>query len=203
MEPDSESARICIGVIIQNLRQTRDHGVLRLVDQLPVSYRTLMADVRRCNVRSSGHIGLVAGPPQACSFPTFCRVSALRRLRLWGHDRVCEIAEVDERSFLAIAYTPDSEWRNRSEFPRGRRKIIEILTRKWQRDLDYRLRKELWAFTGNRVAVRFEYQWHDAARQWFRSHGNENWEFAPNGLMQRRYASIDNQPISEAERKFR
>jgi nuclear transport factor 2 (NTF2) superfamily protein len=104
---------------------------------------------------------------------------------------------------VAMGYTPDSEWRNRSEFPRGRREIVEFLTRKWQRELDYRLRKELWAFTGNRIAVRFEYEFHDAAGQWFRAHGNENWDFAPNGLMQRRFASINDQPITEAERKFR
>jgi nuclear transport factor 2 (NTF2) superfamily protein len=104
---------------------------------------------------------------------------------------------------VALAYTEDSEWRNRSEFVNGRPAIIELLRRKWARELDYRLRKELWAFTGNRIAVRFEYEFHDATGQWFRAYGNENWEFAANGLMQRRFASINDLPITEAERKFR
>ena len=104
---------------------------------------------------------------------------------------------------VALAYTPDSEWRNRSEFFSGRAAIVEFLTRKWQRELDYRLRKELWAFTDNRIGVRFEYEFHDDAGQWHRAYGNEMWEFAPNGLMQRRYASINDLPIGEHERKFR
>ena len=104
---------------------------------------------------------------------------------------------------VALAYTEDSEWRNRIEFVNGRPAIIELLKRKWARELDYRLRKELWGFRGNRIAVRFEYEFHDAAGQWFRAYGNENWEFAANGLMQRRFASINDLPISEADRKFR
>lgn len=104
---------------------------------------------------------------------------------------------------VALAYTEDSEWRNRSEFVNGRPAIIELLQRKWARELDYRLRKELWAFTGNRIAVRFEYEFHDVTGQWYRAHGNENWEFAANGLMQRRFASINDVLITEAERKFR
>jgi len=104
---------------------------------------------------------------------------------------------------VALAYTEESEWRNRSEFLTGRPAIIEFLRRKWARELDYRLRKELWAFTGHRIAVRFEYEFHDATGQWYRAHGNENWEFADNGLMQRRYASINDMPISAGERKFR
>lgn len=104
---------------------------------------------------------------------------------------------------VALAYTEDSEWRNRSEFVNGRPAIIELLRRKWARELDYRLRKELWAFTGNRIAVRFEYEFHDVTGQWYRAHGNENWEFAANGLMQRRFASINDVPITEAERKLR
>lgn len=104
---------------------------------------------------------------------------------------------------VALAYTEDSEWRNRSEFVNGRHAIIELLRRKWARELDYRLRKELWAFTGNRIAVRFEYEFHDDDGQWWRAHGNENWEFADNGLMRRRFASINDVPISEADRKFR
>jgi len=104
---------------------------------------------------------------------------------------------------VALAYTEDSEWRNRIEFVNGRAAIIELLRRKWARELDYRLRKELWIFAGNRIAVRFEYEFHDAAGQWFRAYGNENWEFAASGLMQRRFASINDRPIAETERKFR
>jgi len=104
---------------------------------------------------------------------------------------------------VSLAYTPDTEWRNRADFVNGREQVVQFLTRKWDREHDYRLKKTLWAFMDNRIAVRFEYEWHDAAGQWFRSHGNENWEFAENGLMQRRYASINDQPISESERKFR
>lgn len=103
---------------------------------------------------------------------------------------------------VSLAYTPDTEWRNRAEFVNGREQVVEFLSRKWMRELDYRLKKELWAFMDNRIAVRFEYEWHDDAGQWFRSHGNENWEFAENGLMQRRFASINDQPIQEADRKF-
>jgi nuclear transport factor 2 (NTF2) superfamily protein len=104
---------------------------------------------------------------------------------------------------VSLAYTPDTEWRNRADFVNGREQVVEFLTRKWERENDYRLKKTLWAFMDNRIAVRFEYEWHDAAGQWFRSHGNENWEFAENGLMQKRYASINDQPIAESERKFR
>jgi nuclear transport factor 2 (NTF2) superfamily protein len=104
---------------------------------------------------------------------------------------------------VSLAYTPDTEWRNRADFVNGREQVVEFLARKWEREHDYRLKKQLWAFTDNRIAVRFEYEWHDAAGQWFRSHGNENWEFAENGLMQRRFASINDQPIAESERKFR
>lgn len=104
---------------------------------------------------------------------------------------------------VSLAYTPDTEWRNRADFVNGRGQVVEFLTRKWEREHDYRLKKSLWAFMDNRIAVRFEYEWHDAAGQWFRSHGNENWEFAENGLMQRRFASINDQPIAESERKFR
>jgi nuclear transport factor 2 (NTF2) superfamily protein len=104
---------------------------------------------------------------------------------------------------VSLAYTPDTEWRNRADFVNGREQVVKFLTRKWERENDYRLKKTLWAFMDNRIAVRFEYEWHDAAGQWFRSHGNENWEFAENGLMQKRYASINDQPIAESERKFR
>ncbi|MDH1105401.1 nuclear transport factor 2 family protein [Pseudomonas otitidis] len=103
---------------------------------------------------------------------------------------------------VALAYTVDSRWRNRSEFPRGREQIREFLTRKWQREQQYRLIKELWAFEGHRIAVRFAYEWHDAEGQWYRSYGNENWEFDEHGLMQVRHASINDLPIREDQRLF-
>ncbi len=105
-------------------------------------------------------------------------------------------------SRVSLAYTPDTVWRNRAEFLTGRDKVVEFLTRKWARELDYRLIKELWAFTENRIAVRFAYESHDAAGQWFRSYGNENWEFDAQGLMHRRIASINDLPIAEADRLF-
>ena len=104
---------------------------------------------------------------------------------------------------VAKAYTPDSKWRNRAEFFSGREKIVEFLTRKWQKELDYRLIKEIWAYGDNRIAVRFAYEWHDAEGKWFRSYGNENWEFDEHGLMAKRHASINDLPITEAERKYR
>lgn len=103
---------------------------------------------------------------------------------------------------VSLAYTPDSRWRNRDRFAVGRKEIVELLTAKWQRELDYRLIKELWAYTGNRIAVRFVYEWHDAEGNWFRSHGNENWEFDDEGLMRWRWASINDQRIDEQERLF-
>lgn len=103
---------------------------------------------------------------------------------------------------VALAYTPDSRWRNRAEFVSGRDEIRAFLQRKWARELDYRLIKELWAFAGHRIAVRFAYEWHDGAGQWFRSYGNENWEFDDLGLMRRRIASINDLAIGADERKF-
>ena len=104
---------------------------------------------------------------------------------------------------VAGAYTPDSAWRNRDEFLTGRAEIVQFLTRKWSRELDYRLIKEIWAYGNDRIAVRFAYEWHDAAGQWFRSYGNENWEFDAAGYMRRRHASINDLPITEAQRKYR
>ncbi len=103
---------------------------------------------------------------------------------------------------VALAYTPDSQWRNRAEFLSGRYAIEAFLTRKWARELDYRLIKELWTFAGNRIAVRFAYEWRDEAGNWSRAYGNENWEFDENGLMQRRNASINDLAVAEADRKF-
>ena len=103
---------------------------------------------------------------------------------------------------VALAYTEDSEWRNRSEFFSGRPAIVEFLTRKWARELDYKLIKEVWAFADDHIAARFAYEWHDSEGKWFRSYGNEQWEFAPNGLMRRRQASINDVSIQESDRKF-
>lgn len=103
---------------------------------------------------------------------------------------------------VSLAYTPDTHWRNRAEFLDGREAVADFLARKWNRELDYRLIKELWAFSGNRIAVRFAYEYHDDSGTWFRAYGNENWEFAENGLMRRRHASINDLPIRASERKF-
>jgi uncharacterized protein len=103
---------------------------------------------------------------------------------------------------VAGAYTADTAWRNRDEFINGREAVVEFLTRKWERELDYALRKELWAFDGNHIAVRFQYEWHNADGQWFRSYGNENWEFDDDGFMATRQASINDTPIAESERRI-
>lgn len=103
---------------------------------------------------------------------------------------------------VSLAYTPDTQWRNRSTFVTNREEARQFLLQKWNRELDYRLIKELWAFKDNRIAVRYAYEWHDDSHNWFRSYGNENWEFAENGLMHKRYASINDLPIRETERKF-
>jgi nuclear transport factor 2 (NTF2) superfamily protein len=135
-----------------------------------------------------------ARPP----LPPFTRETAIQKVRLaedaWNSR---------DPARVALAYTVDSKWRNRAEFPLGRERIVEFLTRKWRRELEYRLIKELWTFADNRIAVRFAYEWHDDSGQWYRSYGNENWEFDANGLMQERYASINDLPIAEAERKYR
>ena len=131
-------------------------------------------------------------------FPPFTRETAIQKVRAaedaWNtHD--------PER--VALAYTLDTQWRNRAEFPTGREEVVQFLRRKWARELDYRLIKELWAFTEDRIAVRFAYEWHDDSGSWFRSYGNENWEFDEQGLMRRRFASINDLPIQEADRKYR
>ena len=104
---------------------------------------------------------------------------------------------------VSLAYTEDSRWRNRAEFINGRAEIVAFLSRKWNKELDYRLIKEMWTFGDNRIAVRFAYEWHDDSGNWFRSYGNENWEFDATGVMQRRFASINDLPIKEADRKYR
>jgi hypothetical protein len=130
-------------------------------------------------------------------FPPFTRETAIQKVR--GAEDGWNTCDPEH---VALAYTADSYWRNRAEFAVGRREIIAFLTRKWVRELDYRLIKELWTFTENRIAVRFAYEWHDDSGSWFRSYGNENWDFAPNGLMQRRFACINDLPIKEADRKY-
>jgi len=129
--------------------------------------------------------------------PPFTEDTAAKKVRLaedaWNSRdplRVCGV------------YTQDTRWRNRAEFPVGREEVHAFLTRKWERELDYRLIKELWAFTDNRIAVRFAYEWHDDSNNWFRSYGNENWEFNEQGLMMRRFASINDVPLAQADRKF-
>ena len=129
--------------------------------------------------------------------PPFTRDTAIQKIRMaedgWN-------SRDPER--VSLVYTPDSVWRNRTEFLQGRPAIVQFLKRKWQKELDYRLIKELWAFHENRIAVRFAYEWRNAVGQWFRSYGNENWEFDANGLMQVRRASINDLAIKESERKF-
>ena len=130
--------------------------------------------------------------------PPFTYESAVQKVRAAENGwNTCDPAKV------ALAYTEDSSWRNRAEFVDGRPAIIAFLTRKWARELDYRLIKELWCFGETRIAVRFAYEWHDDSSNWFRSYGNENWEFSPEGLMRRRFASINDLCIKETERKFR
>jgi hypothetical protein len=130
--------------------------------------------------------------------PPFTRESAIAKVKVaedaWN-------SRDPER--IALAYTPDSDWRNRSQFIKGREEIKAFLRRKWEKELDYRLMKELWAFDGSRISVRFEYEWHDTDDQWFRSHGNEQWEFDAEGLMARRDASINDIPIREDERRYK
>lgn len=130
-------------------------------------------------------------------FPPFTRETAAQKARgaedAWNS---CDPARV------SLAYTLDSVWRNRAEFIRGREEIVAFLTRKWAREVDYRLIKEVWAFADNRIAVRFAYEWHDDSGNWFRSYGNENWEFETDGLMRQRHASINDLPIAASERKF-
>ena len=130
--------------------------------------------------------------------PPFTRETAIQKIRMAE-----DAWNTRDPERVSLAYTADSRWRNRAEFPVGRAQIVEFLKRKWAKELDYRLVKELWAFEGNRIAVRFAYEWHDDSGQWYRSYGNENWEFSEQGLMKTRDASINDLPIKEADRKYR
>ena len=139
-----------------------------------------------------------SGAERRPPFPPFTHETATQKVRMaedaWN-------SRDPER--VSRAYTQDSRWRNRAEIFQGRDRIVEFLTRKWAKELDYRLIKELWAFTGNRIGVRFAYEWHDDSGQWFRAYGNEMWEFDENGLMRERHASINDRPIAESERLYR
>jgi nuclear transport factor 2 (NTF2) superfamily protein len=130
--------------------------------------------------------------------PPFTEATAIEKVRL--AENAWNTRDPEK---VSLAYTPDSRWRNRAEFITGRAEIIRFLTRKWAKEIDYRLIKELWTFAGDRIAVRFAYEWHDDSGNWFRSYGNENWAFDETGLMRRRYASINDLPITEQERKYR
>jgi nuclear transport factor 2 (NTF2) superfamily protein len=135
--------------------------------------------------------------PSRPPIPPFTRESAIQKVRLaedaWNSR---------DPGKVALGYAIDSRWRNRAEFVNGRNEIIDFLTRKWAKELDYRLIKEMWAFTRNRIAVRFAYEWHDDSGHWYRAYGNENWEYNDDGLMALRYASINDLPIREADRKY-
>lgn len=145
----------------------------------------------------SGTGGASAEAPRP-PLPPFTFETAVQKVRLaedaWNSR---------EPEKVALAYSIDSLWRNRAEFLQGRQEIVAFLKRKWAKELDYRLIKELWAFHDNRIAVRFAYEWHDDSGNWFRSYGNENWQFNPSGLMEVRHASINDLPIKESERKYR
>ena len=130
--------------------------------------------------------------------PPFTRETAIQKVRL-----IEDAWNSREPEKMVLAYTPDSRWRNRAEFLNGRQEIVEFLKRKWAKELDYRLIKELWAFEGSRIAVRFAYEFHDDSGNWFRSYGNENWEFDENGLMRSRFASINDLPIKESDRRYK
>jgi nuclear transport factor 2 (NTF2) superfamily protein len=139
----------------------------------------------------------MATQPQVSLVPPFTRETAIEKVR-----RAEDAWNTRDPQRVALAYTVDSRWRNRAEFIHGREEIIQFLTHKWNRELDYRLIKELWAFGEARIAVRFAYEWHDDSGQWYRSYGNENWEFDAEGLMQRRHASINDLPIRVADRLY-
>jgi nuclear transport factor 2 (NTF2) superfamily protein len=139
----------------------------------------------------------MTAPESRPPLPPFTRDTAILKVRLaedgWNSR---------DPQRVSLVYTQDSQWRNRAEFPVGREQIVQFLTRKWAKELDYRLIKELWTFEDTKIAVRFAYEWHDDSGHWYRSYGNENWDFDEHGLMKRRYASINDMPIKESERKF-
>ena len=129
--------------------------------------------------------------------PPFTEETAVKKVRM--AEDAWNTRDPDK---VILVYTENTVWRNRSEFPKGREEVRQFLARKWAKELDYRLIKELWIYSGNRIAVRFAYEWHDDSHHWYRSYGNENWEFNEHGFMQRRFASINDLPIKESDRKF-
>jgi len=129
--------------------------------------------------------------------PPFTRETALQKVQMAE-----DAWNTRDPQRVSLAYTIDTEWRNRDQFINGRAEVQAFLTKKWEKELDYKLKKELWSFTDNRISVRFEYEWHDAAGQWYRSYGNEQWEFDANGFMQKRFASINDLVIDSKDRKF-
>jgi nuclear transport factor 2 (NTF2) superfamily protein len=179
------------------------HGLLSLGESIRTNMEDCYDRSEQANARIESQAfihtphGLAATWPARPPLPPFTRATATQKIRLaedgWNS------RDPDK---VALAYTPDSHWRNRSEFVTGRAAIVAFLTRKWIRELEYRLIKELWAFDGNRIAVRFAYECRDDAGNWFRSYGNENWEFDENGLMRFRFACINDLPIRESERKY-
>jgi nuclear transport factor 2 (NTF2) superfamily protein len=156
--------------------------------------------VRIVRIREEGlpMTELMAASAPRPPFPPFTRETAQEKVRLAE-----DAWNTRDPARVALAYTVDSRWRNRAEFVNGREEIVAFLTRKWHRELDYRLIKELWAFSGDRIAVRFAYEWHDDSGNWFRSYGNENWQFGEDGLMRERHASINDVRITESDRLYR
>jgi nuclear transport factor 2 (NTF2) superfamily protein len=161
---------------------------------LPVSQEILMNDLKTSASEPAGQALSLIRPP----VPPFTRETALQKVR-----RAEDAWNSRDAARVSLAYSLDSRWRNRSEFLRGRPAIVAFLTRKWEKELEYRLIKELWAFEGDRIAVRFAYEWRDSSGNWCRSYGNENWEFDENGLMRVRHASINDLGIGESERMYR
>jgi uncharacterized protein len=160
------------------------------------SHQTRLFNGNGC--RPNATLGLKYSMPEIIAPPFTDPVVAARKVQIAE-----DLWNTRDPERVAAAYTEDSQWRNRTEFLSGRAAITEFLRRKWNKELDYRLKKELWGFRQNRMAVRFEYEWHDDSGNWFRSHGNELWEFAESGLMRRREASINDLPIKEAARRLR
>ena len=169
---------------------TRQTGILINKINIPRKTRT---DQVLCRMYSLPGENMTTRPP----LPPFTRETAIQKVRLaedgWNSR---------DPEKVALAYSIESRWRNRSEFINGRQDIVAFLSRKWARELDYRLIKELWVFTDNRIAVRFAYEWHDDSGNWYRSYGNENWEFNDDGLMRLRFACINDLPIKESDRKY-
>src|SRR5581483_1782354 len=179
-------------VVGRRRARQREHRLLHPIVHLRHNFR--QAGVLRHRCQESRMTTSTARPP----LPPFTRETAAQKVRMAE-----DAWNTRDAERVSMAYTVDSTWRNRSEFFSGRPAIVEFLKRKWAKELDYRLIKELWAFHENRIAVRFAYEWHDDAGNWFRSYGNENWEFDEYGLMRRRLASINDLPIKESDRKYR